>query len=74
MINTTGNGCSTTAETDRIVRRMSDEDLPDPEADRLEARNMGFNAGLELAAALMRLQGHKKDAALILRQRKGGGL
>ncbi len=78
---TTENGCSTTAETDRIVRRLSDEDLPDPEAEaecaKVEAFNKGFNAGLEMSAALVRLnQGDKKLAALLLRQRKyiGEGL
>jgi hypothetical protein len=60
----------TRAETERLVRTLTSEDLPDPEADKREAEARGFNAGLELAAALMRLQGHKKDVALILRQRK----
>jgi hypothetical protein len=66
---------SKTYETTEIFRRkLSDEDLPDPEADRREAEARGFNAGLELAGALVRLNGDKRMAALILRQRKGGGL
>ncbi len=61
----------TKCETDRIVRRLSDEDCSDPEADLREAEARGFNAGLALAAALVRLNGDKKMGALILRQRKG---
>ncbi len=58
-------------ETTEIFRRkLSDEDLPDPEADKREADAKAFNAGLELGAALVRLNGDKKMAALILRQRK----
>jgi hypothetical protein len=58
------------AETERLVSNLTLEDLPDPEADRREAEARGFNAGLELGAALVRLNGDKKMAALILRQRK----
>ncbi len=69
-------------ETTALIRRHdhrnrtlgphdADEDLADPEADRREADMRVWNAALELAASLMRLRGHKADAALILRQRKG---
>ncbi len=64
----------TQAETDRLVRRLSDEDIRDVEADTREAEARGFNAGLALAAALVRLNGDKKMGALILRQKKGMGL
>ncbi len=61
-----------TTETTRVFRRrLSDEDLPDPDQDARESEDRGFNAGLSLAAALVRLNGNKKMAELILRQRKG---
>ncbi len=62
------------AETERLVRRLSDEDLVDAEQSTREAEARGFNAGLALAAALVRLNGDKKMGALILRQKKGCGL
>jgi hypothetical protein len=66
-------------DTTRIIRRnhpghrLIDDDLddiPDPEADKREAFNRGFNAGLDLAGALVAMDGDRKLAALIRRQRK----
>lgn len=58
-------------ETTQIFRKSdSAEDIID-QADLIrEAEARGFNAGLELAAAMARLNGHKDLAALFRRQRK----
>lgn len=65
MISTDTTAIYRKAETDTA------EDLIDQAQLEREAEARGFNAGLELAACLVRLNGDKPLAALIRRQRKG---
>jgi hypothetical protein len=62
---------SPSTETTKIFRRrLSDEDVVDQADIEREARVKGWNAGLDLAASLVALDGDRKLAALIRRQKK----
>ncbi len=58
------------AETDRLVRRLSDEDLPDAAEIATGHFNRGWNALAELLARMADHDGNTSRAALLRRLRK----